>query len=207
MSSMREQARAVQPLNLSMRIAARVRELRLEQELTLEALAAQCEVSRSMLSLIERGESSATAVVLERIAVGLHVPLASLFDNPAAPENPLSRYEDQVPWQDPASGYIRRNVSPAIRSSPFKIVEVVLPANAKIAYESGARVAPLDQQVWVHEGDLQISLDKLTYRLKPGDCLAMQVKGPISFSNRSKKPTRYAVVIAIERATRSYGHY
>ena len=197
---MRERGRGAHRLNISLRIAARVRELRLAQGLTLDALEAQCEVSRSMLSLIERGESSATAVVLERIAVGLDVPLASLFDNPAAPENPLSRYEDQVPWRDPASGYIRRNVSPAIRSSPFKIVEVVLPANAKIAYESGARVAPLDQQVWVHEGDLQISLDKLTYRLRPGDCLAMQVNGPISFSNRSKKPTRYAVVIAIERA-------
>jgi transcriptional regulator with XRE-family HTH domain len=137
MSSRREHARVAQPLNISLRIAARVRELRLEQGLTLDALAAQCEFSRSMLSLIERGESSATAVVLERIAVGLDVPLASLFDNPAAPENPLSRYEDQVPWQDPASGYIRRNVSPAIRSSPFKIVPSNLTGQVDLSAKAG----------------------------------------------------------------------
>jgi transcriptional regulator with XRE-family HTH domain len=33
-----------------------------------------------MISLIERGESSPTAVVLEKLAAGLGVMLASLFD-------------------------------------------------------------------------------------------------------------------------------
>ena len=42
---MREHARAAQPLNISLRIAARVRELSLGQGLTLDALAAQCAVS------------------------------------------------------------------------------------------------------------------------------------------------------------------
>lgn len=42
-----------------------------------------------MLSQIERGESSPTTpVVLDRIASGLGVPLASLFDAPAAPPPP-----------------------------------------------------------------------------------------------------------------------
>jgi transcriptional regulator with XRE-family HTH domain len=36
--------------------------------MTLEALATKCDVSRSMISLVERGESSPTAVVLEKPA-------------------------------------------------------------------------------------------------------------------------------------------
>src|SRR5882757_4089299 len=91
--------------NINERIAGRVRTLRGELGLTLDALAAKCAVSRSMISLVERGESSPTAVVLERIATGLGVPLATLFDDSSAPPNPVSRREDRTPWRDPASGY------------------------------------------------------------------------------------------------------
>src|SRR6516162_4488431 len=98
--------------DINARIAARVRELRGASGLSLEALAETCGVSRSMISLIERGESSPTAVVLEKLAAGLGVTLASLFDAPAAraPAGPVARREDQPQWQDPASGYRRRNV-------------------------------------------------------------------------------------------------
>jgi transcriptional regulator with XRE-family HTH domain len=47
------------------RIAQRVHRLRIDQDLSLDALATRSGVSRSMISLIERGESSPTAVVLE----------------------------------------------------------------------------------------------------------------------------------------------
>ena len=53
------------------RIARCVRDLRATRGLTLDALATRSGVSRSMISLIERGESSPTAVVLEKIATGL----------------------------------------------------------------------------------------------------------------------------------------
>ena len=67
---------------LTDRIARRVRDLRAARGLSLDALATHCGVSRSMISLIERGESSPTAVLLEKLSVGLGVPLASLFDAP-----------------------------------------------------------------------------------------------------------------------------
>src|SRR5215813_14086304 len=101
---------------LNQRIASRVRGLRAEQGLSLDALASKSGVSRSMISLIERGESSPTAVVLEKLAAGLGVMLASLFDAPAAAgpasRSPVARRDEQPQWRDPASGYLRRNVSP-----------------------------------------------------------------------------------------------
>ncbi len=65
--------------DLDQRVARRVRELRAGRGLSLQALAAGSGVSRSMISVIERGEVHATAVVLERLATGLGVTLASLF--------------------------------------------------------------------------------------------------------------------------------
>src|SRR5262245_61428281 len=100
---MQERATGPSSHDINSRIAARVKALRTELGMTLDALAAKCDVSRSMLSLVERGESSPTAVVLEKIATGLGVALAALFDDSSAPANPVSRREDRTSWRDPQS--------------------------------------------------------------------------------------------------------
>lgn len=182
--------------NINARIARRVRELRTGHHLSLDALAAKCDVSRSMLSLVERGESSPTAVVLEKIAAGLGVSLGSLFDNPAAPVNPVSRREDRAPWRDPDSGYVRCNISPANFPSPIQIVEVLLPAGARVAYETGARDTTIHQQIWIQEGCIELTIGDTTYSLATDDCLAMQLNEPTAFRNRTRKPARYIVVVA-----------
>jgi transcriptional regulator with XRE-family HTH domain len=191
--------------HLNERIAERVRELRAAQGLSLDALASKSAVSRSMISLIERGESSPTAVVLEKLASGLGVMLASLFDAPAAanaPAGPVARRADQPQWQDPASGYIRRNVSPPGVPQPMQIVEVHFPPGGRVAFETGARDARVHQQVWVLEGAIDITLGAEGHRLREGDCLAMRLDRPTMFHNPTRKPARYAVVIASEAQSR-----
>ena len=187
--------------DLNVRIASRVRELRTARGLALDALAARCGVSRSMISLIERGESSPTAVVLEKIATGLGMPLASLFDPPAdgAPAaEPVARRADQALWRDPSSGYVRRNVSPAGTPSPLRIVEVEFPPGARVAYETGARSPRVHQQIWVLAGRIDITLGTASYRLEAGDCLAMALDQAMAYHNPGPAPARYAVVIATE---------
>jgi transcriptional regulator with XRE-family HTH domain len=200
MSSMQDRASAPAVADINARIAARVRELRAARGLTLDTLAARCGVSRSMISLVERGESSPTAVVLEKIASGLGVSLATLFEDALAPASPISRHADRTPWRDPQSGYIRRNISPANFPSPIQIVEIVLPARARVAYENGARDVTIDQQIWVQEGSIEVTLGRVTSRLFKGDCLAMPLNAPTTFRNRTRKPARYIVVIASERS-------
>jgi transcriptional regulator with XRE-family HTH domain len=192
--------------DLNQRIAERVRELRAAHGLSLDALASKSGVSRSMISLIERGESSPTAVVLEKLAAGLGVMLASLFDTPVAatqaPSGPVARRDDQPQWQDPASGYLRRNVSPPGVMQPMQIVEVHFPPRGRVAFETGARDVRVHQQVWVLEGAIDITLGVARHRLRQGDCLAMQLDRPTMFHNPTRKPTRYAVVIASDPPAR-----
>lgn len=176
-------------------IAARVRQIRTDRGLSLEALAEASDVSRSMISLIERGESSPTAVVLEKLATGLGVPLASLFDAPAAPPDPVSRRAAQVEWRDPGAGYVRRNVSPSGFSSPIQIVEVDFPPGARVTYETGPRPGVTHQQVWILQGAIEVTLGDEAYELRAGDCLAMVLDRPIAYHNPTPKPARYAVVI------------
>jgi transcriptional regulator with XRE-family HTH domain len=185
--------------DINSRIAQRVRQLRAELGMTLDGLAAKSDVSRSMLSLVERGESSPTAVVLEKIATGLGIALAGLFDDTSAPASPLSRRGDRTTWRDPQSGYLRRNISPANYASPVQIVEVVLPAGARVAYESGTRDVNLHQQLWIQQGRIEVTIGTVTYRLAKDDCLAMQLDEPITFRNRTRRAARYIVVLASER--------
>lgn len=185
--------------DINQRIAARVRELRETRGDTLETLAARCGVSRSNISLIERGLSSPTATVLDRLATGLGVAVASLFEptaSPGAPPSPLVRAADQPAWTDPASGYVRRNLSPSSAVSPLQLVDVVFPAGRHVAYETDARDAHLYQQVWMIEGTMEVTVGSQPWRLDAGDCLAMQLDGPIGYRNPTRRPARYLVALA-----------
>jgi transcriptional regulator with XRE-family HTH domain len=188
--------------DINTRIAARVRELRAAQGLTLDALAARSGVSRSMISLVERGSASPTAVVLEKLATGLGVVMASLFDAPRAeaPRQPLVKRAEQPQWRDPASGYLRRNVSPPHWPSPLQIVEVEFPAGARVAYESGAREPVIHQQVWLLSGRIDVTVGEEHHRLEAGDCLALQLDRPMVYSNPTRQAAHYVVVICSEQA-------
>ncbi|HEX3501738.1 MAG TPA: helix-turn-helix domain-containing protein [Stellaceae bacterium] len=181
--------------NVNERIAARVRQLRAERGMSLDALAERSGVSRSMISLIERGETSPTAILLEKLAAGLDIALAALFEPPAGPADPVARRADQALWRDPGSGYVRRNVSPSAQLTPIQIVEVVFPPGAHVAYESGGRQPQVHQQVWVLEGAIEVTVGAEHYALATGDCLAFVLDRPTAFRNRSRKPARYAVVV------------
>lgn len=186
---------------INARLAMRLRNLRAERGLTLEALAERAGVSRSMISLVERGESSPTAAVLDRLAAGLGVTLASLFAEGArADASPLSRRADQVTWRDPETGYLRRNLSPAGFPSPIELAEIVLPAGARVAYDTpGTRAVGISQQVWVMEGEIELSVDGVTHALDAGDCLAMRLEGPIAFRNPTRRDARYVVALAADQ--------
>lgn len=179
---------------LHTRIAERLRHWRAVRGLSLETLATRSGVSRSMISCIERGESNPTAVLLDRLAQALDVPLASLFEDGAG-STPLCRRAEQAVWQDPASGYRRRNVSPPGPGGRTQIVEVEFPAGATVAYDHLDRPSRVEQQVWLQTGRLTVTVGGQAYPLEAGDCLAMTLDCPIGYHNPGDQPARYVVVL------------
>lgn len=186
-------------MDINARIAGRVRELRDARGYSLDALAERSGVSRSNISLIERAESSPSAVVLDKLATALGVTLASLFESEAAVRvaepSPLARLDEQPVWSDPASGYRRRNVSPPA-PSPLQLVDVVFPAGQRVAYESAGRDIEVHQQVWMIEGTMELTVGTQQWRLQAGDCLAMRLDQPLVYRNPTRKPARYLVALA-----------
>lgn len=184
-------------MDINARIAHRLRQLRDAQGLSLDLLAERSKVSRSNISLIERGQSSPTAAVLDKLATALGVTLASLFEEEAAPAkepSPVSRATEQPVWKDPASGYVRRHLSPATRS-PIQLVEVKFPAGGRVSYEGGTREVEVHQQVWMIAGAMEITVGSEQWRLEAGDCLAMCLDRPTVFFNPAPKAARYLVAL------------
>jgi quercetin dioxygenase-like cupin family protein len=63
-----------------------------------------------------------------------------------------------------------------------------------VAYDSLPRQHAVQQQIWLLEGQLQLTVGPTVHRLAPGDCLAMTLDAPSS-STTPATPPRYVVVL------------
>jgi len=176
-------------------IGQRLTAKRTQLRLTLEDVATRTGVSRAMISRIERAEVHASAVVLDKLCAGLGLSLSALFARDTT--SPLIKHADQPMWQDPVSGYVRREIAPAGTGSPVRIVEVDFPAHAEVVFEPHIHDG-IEQHVWLLEGEMEITLGVSLYRLSAGDCLHMRLGAGNSFVNRSGKAARYAVILNSE---------
>jgi transcriptional regulator with XRE-family HTH domain len=180
--------------DIDIRLGSRIRELRIERNLTLDALAQRAGVSRAMLSRIERGESSPTAQLLNKICGALDITLSRLFAGTETPASPLIRRQNQPVWRDPETGYLRRAVSPPHTGSAVDITEIEFPAHAVVTFDN-RRVAAADQHIWVFDGTLEVSVGADSFRLHSGDCLLMRFGQPTVMRNPTGRAVRYAVIV------------
>lgn len=182
-------------------ISTRLRALRGERGLSLDALATVSGVSRAMISKIERGEASPTAGLLGRLCAGLGTDLGWLFQPDAETPQEVSRRGEQPVWRDPESGYLRRNLTPAGARSPTRVIEIELPAGARVKFDSAFDVRRVDQHVVMLEGVIERRVGARTWRLGPGDCLHVTLDQPSAFFNPGPEPARYLVILAFAEPT------
>ena len=65
--------------NINVRFGKRVKELRLDENISQEELAFRCQLSKNYVSDVERGKRNVTLKVVEKFAIGLKVPVQYLF--------------------------------------------------------------------------------------------------------------------------------
>lgn len=182
-------------------LAARLAALRRERGLSLDALAKASGVSRAMISRIERGEASPTAGLLGRLCAGLGTDLGWLFQPESETPQDVSRRAEQTVWRDPATGYLRRNLTPAGARSPTRVIEVELPVGARVEFDSAFDVRRVDQQVVMLHGAIERSVGDRAWRLEVGDCLHVTLDAPSSFHNPGPQVARYLVILAFAEPT------
>jgi transcriptional regulator with XRE-family HTH domain len=186
-------------LDITERIARQLYQLRDERGISPEELADRSGVSRSMIYRIESGQASPTAVVLNKLAIGLGVLLPTLLGPGDYREprlnlrHPVASRKAQGTWQDPDTGYGRRTLTPSTASSPLQLSEIHFPAGARVTFENAFGESTVHQQVWMLDGQMDIRLGDEIAHLRGGDCMAMTLDSPITFHNPGTKEARYLV--------------
>ncbi|MGY1601799.1 helix-turn-helix domain-containing protein [Geodermatophilus sp. SYSU D00815] len=175
-------------------LAATLVAARRARGLSAAALAQRSGVSRAMIGKIERGAAQPTAALLGRLSGALGMTLSELVARAerGAPRR-LARRADQPTWTDPATGYVRRAVSPAA-GEPTELVEVVLPPGAEVAYPAES-YSSTSHQIWLLEGSLRFREGEVEHHLEPGDCLELGPPQPCAYLNPGERPCRYLVVL------------
>jgi transcriptional regulator with XRE-family HTH domain len=175
------------------RIASRIREEREARGWSLADLAERSDVSRAMISKIERGEASPTAALLGRLSGAFGLTLSSLLARAELQGGRLLRAADQPQWRDPQTGYVRRHVSPA-SDLPVEMIQVDLPAGAEVTFPASAYVF-LRHLVWVMKGRLTLIEGDTVHEMGPGDCVEFGSPAPCTYKAPGPKPCTYLVVV------------
>lgn len=179
---------------LDRRLGRRLHDLRRAANLTLDELAARSGISRATLSRVERGETSATAQILGRLAGIFGRPTSSLLaDLEAAPARHIAA-ADQAVWTDPATGFRRRMVSPPAAGNLAELLDCTIPAGRTVAYDA-APIVGLEQHLYMQQGRLDLTEDGVTHALFPGDSLRFHLAGPTRFHAPGPDPARYILVL------------
>ena len=184
------------PDPVDVRLGARLAELRAERGWSLGELAERSGVSRSTLSRAERAETSPTASLLNRLCGVYGRTMSQLLSEVEAEPAPLMRAAEQPVWEDRASGFLRRSVSPPHTGLRGELVEGRLAAGADIAYDRPP-VPGLEQHIWVLEGALDVTAQDIEHHLDTGDCLRLRVWGPTRFRCAGPEPVRYALAVVL----------
>lgn len=143
---------------LGVRVGALIRSRRSELGKTLSDIAASTDLSVSYLSSIEKGIKVPSLPVLARIAHGLDTTLAEMLRASASPRINHGSLVD-----DPGTEQL------SIEGSPLRIVRL-----SSEPREQGAAPVAFDGSdvfVFLHHGQLTITVDDVIYELGDGDAL------------------------------------
>jgi len=150
------------------RLPSRLKETRRAQGLSLEAVANLSGVSRSMVSQIERGESSPTIATLWNLTRALQVDFAGLLDDDASKDQIAVLRASDVPCiENMGQGCRIRILSPPEEAGQHEIYDLRFDAGGALTSQPHTRGTK--EQLTVIDGSLQVTSGTATDQLAAGD--------------------------------------
>lgn len=177
-----------------LKMAQRLKNLRIEHELSLAQLAKLCGVSRATLSRLENQEVSPTASVLGKLCATYGLTLSRLMSMVEADFAPVVTADQQEVWVDPETGFERRIISPPATALGAEMLECHLPPEQTITYDAPPKQG-LEHHLYMLDGALKMSIDGAVYALKKGDCLRYQLFAASQFATGKNLSATYILTI------------
>jgi len=148
-------------------LPTRLKAARQTQGLSLDAVAKLSGVSRSMVSQIERGESSPTIATLWNLTRALQVDFAGLLDEGGGPGIEVLRSKDAPRIDNRGAGCSISILSPPEEAGRHEVYELRFEAGGSLDSQPHARGAR--EHLTVIEGTLEVTSGDATDRIGQGD--------------------------------------
>jgi transcriptional regulator with XRE-family HTH domain len=177
-------------------VGPRVRALREAMGLSLRDLAERSGVSAPMLSQVERGETSPTLAVAEKIAAGLELTLSQLLRLDEGEHVAISRAGERRRFE--RGGHRFEELTPPL---PGQRADVSLHTLKPGATTGGPNDPPIHEPgsretAVVLTGVLALIVDGARHELHAGDSVTFDADLPHHFENEGTEQARFLAVIA-----------
>jgi len=184
--------------SLSPAIGQRIRALREAMDLSLRDLGERCGVSAPMLSQVERGETSPTLAVAERIAGGLELTLSQLLRLDEGAGVTVVREHERLRAGTARGGHRYEVLTPPLPGQRAEVTEHALAPRASTGgpgdppmHEPGSRETAV-----VTGGALRLVCDGAVHELATGDAVTFDADLPHHFENPGAEQARFIAVVA-----------
>ncbi|RLJ98032.1 helix-turn-helix domain-containing protein [Ruegeria conchae] len=174
------------------RLPTRLKEARRAQGLSLEAVANLSGVSRSMVSQIERGESSPTISTLWNLTRALQVDFAGLLEDTKTTDQIEILKNSEVPSIDNMGENCRiRILSPPEEAGGHEVYDIQLDKNGALNSQPHARGAR--EQLTVLEGSVRVTSGVAVSELRQGD--TARYAADVAHSISADSPARVFLIV------------
>ena len=177
-------------------VGRRIKALREAMGFSLRDLAERSGVSAPMLSQVERGETSPTLVVAEKIAAGLELTLSQLLRLDEGEHVAVSRAGERRRYE--RGGHRFEELTPPLPGQRADVSLHTLKAGATTGgpddppmHEPGSRETAV-----VLTGVLALTVDGTRHELHAGDSVTFDADLPHHFENDGEERARFLAVIA-----------
>jgi transcriptional regulator with XRE-family HTH domain len=177
-------------------VGVRIKALREAMDFSLRDLAERSGVSAPMLSQVERGETSPTLSIAERIASGLELTLSQLLRLDEREHVVVTRAGERRLRS--RSGHRTEELTPPLPGQRADVSVHVLEPGAATGrpgdptlHEPGARETAV-----VLSGELALMIDDERHDLGAGDSVTFDADLPHHFTNTSEGPAEFLAVVS-----------
>ncbi len=175
-------------VEMAVSLGRRIRKIRQEKGLTLRTVQQRARVSATHVSEIERGKTSPTVGVLDRIAGALGVGPAELLDNPPAGKTIHQVASDRRQAVLARGGVHIEGLTQTHGPSELSVYLVALAPDRGIPSEEGHEG---EEFCFVLEGALEVRIDGVPYLVRPREALHYRPRTTHELRNPTGSPVRF----------------
>ena len=172
-------------------VAENLKRLRTERNFSLGQLSAICEVSKVMLSQIEKGETNPTINTIWKIANGLKVPYTALLEQQLNDTSIVKKSEIAV-QTDEDQYYRIYCFYPNTPHRNFELFQIELDAGH--SYTSVGHSEKSQEYILVLEGELSLTVHNQTYVLHSNDAINFVASAKHIYDSSGDNPLKAVII-------------